>query len=259
MTILFVYRDELNMLRLELQAHDEGHTVERARNAFHALRRLEDLRPHTIVCAETLEDKSLVDFRFLVRSLPGLVETKFAYLQRGEPPFPPGRHDVPLDATLDTAELWAQLDRKLGLHIDKEVPEEKVILAAEMQMAEMPKVQLSGAFSVFPVFEMLTSLNHNRKTGLLTLHIGPIDAHLFMREGNVVEAHYLKMGGETAFKKAVLSADAHEHGGFTFVPLEPYVLAAMPQSISRSTARLMMELAVELDHHKAQRRNIPPH
>lgn len=257
MTILLVYRDELKMLRLELQAHDEGCTVERARNAFHALRRLEELRPQAIVCAESLEDKSLAEFHALVRGVPALAETKFAYLQRGEPSITPGKHDVPLDATLETDELWSYLERALGLRVDKEVPEEKIILAAELHISEKPKVQLSGAFSVFPVFEMLTSLNQNRKTGLLTLHIGPIDARLFMRDGNVVEAHYLKMNGETAFKRAVLSADAHEHGAFTFVPLEPYVLTAMPKSISRSTDRLMLELAVELDHQRAHRPNTP--
>lgn len=255
MSVLLVYLDEYKLMRLELVVSDAGESVERARNAFHALRRLENYAPDLIVCAEKLEDLPVAEFHREVRGRPHLAETKFIHITRdGEAVISSGVRDITVNGDISAEDLWAGLSTYIG-HVMpvKETPEEQVILEAEVRRAKSPGRQLYGSFEVIGAFEIMTNLQQGRKTGLMTMSILGVEAKFFFRDGQIIHAQYLHLEGEQAAQKAVLRADAEAVGSsFTFVPLDSYILTAMPRSIDRPTDRLLLELAVMLDHQRAR-------
>lgn len=242
-SLLLVYLQEARLLALELAAHDAGVVVERARNALYAERRMEHWRPQVVVCAEHLEDASGAHLRNKLRAQKEFDGVTFVLLaQGGKAPFPTTPRDVVLDAGMTTPELWRRLAPLVGA-TPTSAHAEGVKRAARMR----------GALAAFPLFELLGSFQHTRKTGQLTLHLDELDADLFWLDGEIKHAEFLGLYGEDALRRAVIVSDELPGAEFTFEALAPEMLRDLPHTVERSVERLLLELAVRLDHERARR------
>ncbi len=262
MSLLLVYLHEPRLLALELAAHDAGVAVERARNALFAQRRLEAWRPDVIVCGEQLEDVSGADFHRQLRADPTLADVTFVLLlPGGKAPFDTSPRDVVFDAALSPTELWRRLAPLAGAKLGG-APENDPGRTANPQShgpqirgAQMRGAQMRGSLAAFGLFELLGSLQQTHKSGQLSLHLGELDADFFLREGDIVHAEYLGLYGEAALLSAVDAARDLPDVDFTFEAWTVTQLNDLPHTVHRATERLLLEIAVRLDHERANRTN----
>lgn len=244
MSLLLVYLHEPRLLALELAAHDAGVAVERARNALFAVRRLETWRPDVIVCGEQLEDASGAAFHVQLRADPTLADVTFVLLlPGGKAPFDSTPRDVAFDAALSPAELWRRLAPLVGAGPP----------SAKGTDPGRAGAQMRGSLAAFGLFELLGSLQQTHKSGQLSLHLGELDADFFLREGDVMHAEYLGLYGEDALLRAVDAARDLPDADFTFEAWAPARLDDLPHTVQRATERLLLEIAVRLDHERANR------
>ena len=191
------------------------------------------------MCAEQLDDGAGAQLHAFVRARPEFARVAFALLSEGgRAPFPLSARDLALDAALPTEELWRRLAPLAGTR------EEGAPDAGR-------GAQMRGEIAALGLFELLGSLQQTRKTGQLTLHLGELDADLFLQHGEVAHVEYLGLYGEAAFLRAVDAANQAEQAEFTFETLSPGEVSALPRTVERTTERLLLEIAVRLDHARA--------
>lgn len=265
MSMLLVYSNEPGLLDLELTAHDAGVTVERASSGELAVRRLQTWQPHLVVCADALDDMHGADLLAHLRRQPALKDTTFALLgTRDGRAGPTTERDLTLDPYLPPAEIWRRLARyadapgpsgvssppDFDIDIDIDVPEE--LLAPARPATPDPgrtTAVMRGSIAAFGLFELLGSVQQTRKTGQLSLHFGDdCDADLFFVRGEVTHAEYLGLYGEEALMRAIALTGQVPDTEFTFQAALLETDVGDVRTITRSTERVLLELAVQIDH-----------
>ncbi|WP_245588542.1 DUF4388 domain-containing protein [Deinococcus pimensis] len=255
--MLLVYSKEPVLHDLELTAHDAGVTVERVSSGEHAERRLQAWRPSLVVCADALDDMPGADLLSRLRRQPALRDTTFALVgAASRADWPASDRDLALDPRLPPTELWRRLARYTGAHadfeldIEIEVPLELVeaTRSREPEAARTTAV-MRGSIKAFGLFELLGSIQQTRKTGQLSLHFGDdFDADLFFVRGDVTHAEYLGMYGEEALLRAIALTGEVPDTEFTFQAAMSDAELGGVRTITRSTERVLLELAVQIDH-----------
>lgn len=222
-----------------LLAEQAGVQAVVAGGGLYALTQLERGRPDAIICDDDLGDLRGEELFDIVRSDPATAWVPF-YLLADEAP----------------QNFIGPLNRLLSPRFTSQQVLEAVLRQAapgRQPLDGTRDVQLRGTLEIISLFDLVVSLNQMRKGGQLLVGIGYDQAQFMLREGEVVMTEFRGVSGEQAFSDAFVATETAPTAGFSFHALSPQTLTQLPGSISKPTSRLLMEVAVHLDHMRAQR------
>lgn len=238
-TLLTILDDDSRASMYETLMREAGVEVIHAEGALHALTQLERVPVDAIICDPHMEDMTGEDFKAVVAeeahtaSVPVFILPDSGVLsgQQGLETSAPSGPQL--------------LTRVLG-HLQTDA----ALFPAPMNPAA--KAQLQGDLATFSLPELLNWVSEMRLHGhwLVTVQDSPGNtrsAHLFMKDGTLVYAEYAGLIGKAGLFALMRAIEQQPQATFRFLQLErPLILA--PSDLGHSTARLLMELAVDLDH-----------
>ena len=167
-------------------------------------------------------------------------------------------HPRPYRAAIPVANTVSEIEGESGKRFDPQVVDafSKIIQTRYWQppnnVEEDPNRELlmRGSFSVLTPFDLLGMLSQNAQSG--TLHLYTAFAHyraLFF-EGQLIHAEFEEEYGEDALTKIVLKLDKSSRARFVLEAwLGPPPNPAL-YTITTSTQRLLLDIAVKLDHQR---------
>lgn len=245
-TILTIIKDPARARMYEHLARQAGVHVIHAEGALHALTQLERTPIGVIVCEANMDDMSGEEFRSVV-----MEEMK--------------EDGVPVFILPDTEMLAGHSTLNVAAPAGPEVLRQILQVAgANPQQFPIPlnpdlPAQLQGDLGQFALADFLNWVAEMRFHGhwLITVSDDAKDkrtAHLYMENGNVVYAEYAGLTGKGAVFNLLRSINTYPQTTFTFYKTD-YLLNLQSADLKKSTQRLLMELAVDIDHlssHQAQ-------
>lgn len=238
--LLTILSDPVRAAVYEALAREAGVEVLHAEGALHALTRLERTPVAAIVCDAEMDDMSGEEFREVVAAEEHSQGVRVYVLPAGSDTGRPGEGQSalhPLTAVL----------RGLGVK-DEALP-------APLQPGA--PAHLNGDLSQFNLPEFLNWVAEMRFSGHWLVTVAseraggtPLLGHLVMRTGQLVYAECSAQSGKAALFALLRRAEQRRDATFRFYRSD---LATDVQSpdLGKPTPRLLMELAVELDHYAA--------
>lgn len=238
-TILTIINDQVRAKMYEHLARQAGVHVIHAEGALHALTQLERTPISVIVCEAQMGDMSGDEFRSVV-----MEEMKTT----GVPVFIlPDSEVLAGQATLSTA-----------------APAGPEVLRQILQVAGVPPTQfpvpmnhdlpaqLQGDLGQFGLADFLNWVAEMRFHGhwLITVSDEAQDkrtAHLYMENGNITYGEFAGLTGKGALFSLLRAINTYPQTHFAFFKME-YPLDIGSDDLRQSTQRLLMELAVDMDH-----------
>lgn len=242
-TLLTIIEDDSRASMYELLMREAGVEVVHAEGALHALTQLERLSIDAVVCEALMEDMTGEEFEAVLaeddrtRAVPVFILPDAAALSADSRDL---AKPVPCGPLL--------LMRVLGhLEADAATFPEVVNPAA--------KAQLQGDLSVFQLPELLNWVSEMRLHGHWVVKVQDAQehtrsAHLYMKDGNLAYAEFAGLLGRKAMFALMRAITMHSRASFRFLRMER-ALPLAPSDLKQSTARLLIELAVDLDHMQA--------
>lgn len=241
-TLLTIIEDDSRASMYELLMREAGVEVVHAEGALHALTQLERLSIDAVVCEALMEDMTGEEFQAVLaeddrtREVPVFILPDSVALS-GDSDF---EKPAPCGPVL--------LTRVLGhLKADAGTFPEAMNPAA--------RAQLQGDLSVFQLPELLNWVSEMRLHGHWVVKVQDAkgnrrSAHLYMKDGNLAYAEFAGFLGRKAMFALMRAITAHSQASFRFLRMER-ALPLVPSDLKQSTARLLIELAVDLDHMQA--------
>lgn len=243
--LMTILSDPARSALYRLLAEEAGLPTVEAEGALHALTQLERMPVAAILCDARMEDMSGEEFRSVVEEEFGDRRVPVHVL-----PGVAGATQIAEQLPLPTgAQLLSQILGEMGL------PPERQPVPLQRGSA----AQLHGDLSQFSLPEFLNWVAEMRFSGHWIVTVStqqgagvPLTGHLVMREGNLVYAECAGQLGKGALLTLLRCIEDYRDAIFRFyrTPLELPVTAS---DMTKTTPRLLIELAVELDHSLAQR------
>lgn len=244
--LLLVLPDGVRRQSVAVLAHSEGLEVTSASSSLQALTQLERNTPDVIICDGRPGDLSAVEFHEIVRSEPGTEKT-------------------PLLLVADTPPSW--LDRRLDVYVPRSSTSRELVsimMETTLRLNQDPfrlqplqaapdSAQMRGTLEIMNLFDLLISFNQMRKTGRIIVNVGNTEALIYLQAGEVRHAEYGGANGEAALKQAFAETDLSPTSSFGFAGASEELVASLPLSIPSATSRLLLEIAVHLDHIRSSR------
>lgn len=235
--LLTVLNDPARRAMYELLAQQAGVRVVQAEGALHALTQLERTKVDAIICDASMPDMTGAEFCSVIegdhssRNLP-------VYLI----PSPSADEDSRKYVSVTAGpEILANAFRKLGLDHSR--------LPAPLNSSAQS--QLDGSVQPFGLAEFLNWVAELGFSGHWLIYIHPKvggkhTAHIAMNRGKVVYAEFGGRAGKQAILHLMRHIERHPQAEFRFYQSEDLPLG-QTEEFTQSTARLLIELAVDLD------------
>lgn len=238
-TLLTILDDDVRASMYESLMREAGVDVVHADGALHALTQLERVPVDAIICDAHMEDMSGEDFKAVAAE-----ESHTA--------------GVPVFILPDSEALAGQLDLSTPAPSGPQLLM-RVLGHLQTDAARFPepmnpaaKAQLQGDLNTFSLPELLDWVAEMRLHGHWLINVqddseNVRSAHLYMKDGNLIYAEYAGLMGKAAMFALMRAVNQQKLASFRFLRMErPLIL--VPTDLRQSTSRLLMELAVDLDH-----------
>lgn len=242
-TVLTIMSDPARVQMYDHLARYAGANTLHADGALHALTQLERSPTDVVICEAQMDDMSGEEFRMVVQE-----EAKTSLVPVFILPDPEqlsGQLDLGVPA-LCGPEVLRQALQVIGLSPERFAPpmntEHKPQLQGDLDQFALPdflnwvsEMQFHGHWLV----TVADAANHERT------------AHLLMERGNVSYAEFAGHTGKAAMFSLLRTIHQQPRTAFQFFKTEEH-LNLVSEDLRKSTARLLMELAVDMDHLSVQ-------
>ena len=210
-------------------ARQAGMDVLEADGGLPALTQLERTPVSVVVCDAELSDMSGAEFAEV------LAET-----------FPDRTPPLHLLSPGGEMETTPQMFRQVMRSLDRSPH----LLGAPL--CEEAPSQLQGQLVDFPLGDLLAWVGEMGLHGHWTVDLGTElfspGAYLLMQGGDVVYAEYAGLSGKAAMTSLMRAVEQTEHAGFRFCAVAAPLPVPRMADLHLSTSRLLLEVAVDLDH-----------
>ncbi|MFC5849089.1 DUF4388 domain-containing protein [Deinococcus petrolearius] len=227
--LLTILKDPSRAALYAALARQAGLDVLEADGGLPALTQLERTPVAAVVCDADLPDMSGAEFAGVVaETFPGQT--------------PPLHLLSPGGETQTTPQMFRQVLRSLDLSPH--------LLGAPL--CEEAASQLQGQLVDFPLGDLLSWVGEMGLHGHWTVDLGTElfspGAYLLMHGGDVVYAEYAGLSGKAAVIALMRAVEQTEHAGFRFCAVPAPLPVPRMADLQLSTSRLLLEVAVDLDH-----------
>ncbi|HEX3771661.1 MAG TPA: response regulator [Polyangiaceae bacterium] len=245
--LLLVDADPRSVRVLEVSLKKAGYSVTTATDGLDALAKIESLTPD-LVLSDTRLPK--LDGYTLVRklkerpewsSIPIVfltsqksIEDKIRGLELGVEDY--------LTKPIFVRELIARVNLLLARRTQENITANRTSLAGRTRFA--------GSTQDMAVVDLLQTFEVSRKSGVCHLHAGAQDAHIYFREGKVVDAELGRLRGEEAIYRALIWNEANFEVEFKTIANEDV--------IGGSTQAILMEGMRRVDEWGRLCEQLPP-
>lgn len=237
-SLLTVLNDPSRSAMYQLLAEQSGVNVIHTEGALHALTQLERTRVDAIICDALMPDMTGAEFCSVIegdrqsRNLP-------VYLIPSPSDGEDGRRYV---SVTSGPEILANAFRRLGLDGSK--------LPAPINLNARP--QLDGHLRPFGLPDFLNWVAEMGFSGHWLIYVHPKaggkhTGHVAMSKGKVVYAEFGGRAGKQAMLYLMRHIDQHPQTDFRFHLCDELPAFSHSPDFTQSTARLLIELAVDLD------------
>jgi Domain of unknown function (DUF4388) len=239
--LLIVVPDEVRRQTLAVLAGSEGLEVISASSSLQALTQLERNPPDVILCDDQPGDLSVAEFHEIVRSGAGSLYTPMLFLTDDPPLWLDARLDMSAPRSRTSRELIATLiDTTITLVND---PFRLNPLTQAPNLARM-----GGTLEIVSLFDLLVSFNQIRKTGRIIVKVGSDEVLIYLLRGEVWHVEYGGNYGQEALMQAFVDTDVAPTSSFAFTITQEQLVSSLPKTVTLFTSRLLLEIAVHLDH-----------
>ncbi len=238
-TILTIIKDPARAQMYEHLAQQAGANIIHADGALHALTQVERAQIDVVICDAQMDDMSGEEFRMVVHEE---IQTSL----------------VPVFILPDPAQLHSQSSLAAPAPCGPEILRQ-VLQVIGLQPGEFPvpmntalPAQLQGDLEQFALAELLNWVSEMNFHGHWIVEIHDDSgrtrcAHLLMQGGKLVYADYAGLSGKAAVFATLRAIQQHARTLFRFYKIAEY-LPVQSSDMKTSTSRLLIELAVDLDH-----------
>ncbi|GGJ69796.1 response regulator [Deinococcus aquiradiocola] len=249
--LLIVLPDEITRRAVSVLAEYEGYEVTSADSRLHALTQLERNTPDVVLCDDRPGDLSSVEFHEIIRSEPGT-------------------QGVPLLLVTDRVPGW--FDTALDVPVGRDRTSRELVEAitdATTRLARDPVkltpltpapvgAQMRGTLEIVNLFDLIVSFNQMRKTGRIMVTVGNTEAVIYLMRGEVWHIEYGGHTGQQALLNAFADTEVAPTSSFAFAILPEPLVELLPRTSLTSTSRLLLDIAVHLDHVRSARQAPAP-
>lgn len=222
-----------------------GSGVIEAEGGLHALTQVERQVPAAVLADPTLADLGADELLEILRSEPATAEVPFFLVAPDPPPWLAGPHNHLLSGPL-TSRALAHAALEGARHA--RLADGEAVSRRSVQGA----VHLRGSLELLSLLDLLGSLSALQKSGCVTVTLAEAEALLLLHGGEIIHAEFLDLWGEAALQRVFAETGRHP-AHFAFEAQPGGVMLTLPHSIQVPSSRLLLELAVHLDHLRADR------
>lgn len=236
-TLLIVLEDQAKASMYEYLARAAGIKIVLAEGALHALTQLERIAVNAIICDAQMSMTS-AEFRSILQEDPRTSQIPVYVL-----PDPHTLHDQPqFETALSGPELLEQVFAKL------DVPTAHF----PVPVSSVQQPQLQGDLREFALQDFLNWVAEMKFFGHWLVRVQDAQGHkqtghLAVQEGNVIYAEFHGLTGKKAVMALLRAIERHQQSQFWFYKTTPTQFLRS-HDLNQSTARLLIEVAVDLDH-----------
>lgn len=249
MRLLLVLSDPGRQAALSRAAQARGLAVTCAESGLHALTQLERASPDAVLYDLQVGDLSAQELHEILRSEASTRAVPQLLLAAAPAPdWFGGPADRLISPHATPAEVLAAL-------LAPNVPS-SLDLPSPPNVPSSP-AQMHGTLEIVNLFDLIVSLTQLRKTGQIVVNVGPWQAQVVLLQGEVRHATYAGLKGEAALLRAFSETDVAPTSTFTFEVVAAEVAARLPETVTTYTSRLLLDIAVHLDHVRAERAGVP--
>lgn len=166
-------------------------------------------------------------------------------------------HDQPYRPAWSTLKAVNEIKEQAGHKFDPFVVEAFLKVAKEQRWStpptEKPKVLIRGKLGAVSLFDMITSFTQNAQTCKFYVFTGYSKSLLLFFEGSLVHAEVDDLIGEEAVTKLAQKVELRPDAKFTVEAWEVGSLHNQRTTIHMSTDKLLLNVAVALDHKQMQK------
>ena len=162
-------------------------------------------------------------------------------------------HDQPYRPAWSTVQAVNEIKGQAGQKFDPFVVEAFLKVAKEQcwstpTPSAKPKVLIKGKLGAVSLFDMITSFTQNGQTCKFYVFTGYSKSLLLFFQGRLVHAEVDDLIGEAAVTKLAQKVELRPDAKFTVEAWEATNLHNQPTSIQTTTEKLLLDIAVALDH-----------
>jgi Domain of unknown function (DUF4388) len=239
--VLLVMTDALRCQTVSALATEAGLEVLSTPSGLHALTQLERNPPDVIVCDQGLSDLSAEEFHEIIRSEPGTRAAPLLLLGGPRPRWLDPQHDTHVPGSHTSREVVVLLQEATNRnHNDP--------FRLQALDRSPGAVQMRGTLEVVNLFDLVVSFNQMNRTGQLVVNIGDIEALIFILAGELQHVEYSSASGQMALMLAFADSSVAPASSFVFSVMADELLHRLPKTIEITTSRMLLEIAVHLDH-----------
>lgn len=238
MQVLIVMADQGAATDLSRRLGQQGFACQIAEGGFYALTMLERYQPDAVVCSGDVVDMSGFDLYDIVRSDASLNAIRFILLDQN--------HALDGDDTTLPSDASTEAVVQALRAESSDVPAQPSSFHERVASASHGN-QVNGTLEVLTLFDLVTSLIQNGRSGTLSLLIKGSEGSISLHEGKVVHALFGELTGEKALKQIFFQTESHDDTEFLFES-RPAGEPAGEVTIRRSAQELLLHVAVELDN-----------
>jgi len=167
-------------------------------------------------------------------------------------------HDQPYRAAWSTSKAVNEIKGQAGHKFDPFVVEAFLKVAKEQRWGsskalEKPKVLIKGKLGAVSLFDMMTSFTQNGQSCKFYVYTGYSKSLLLFFEGRLVHAEVDELVGEAAVAKLAQKVELRPDAKFTVEAWEAGSLHNQRTSIQTTTEKLLLNIAVSLDHQQLKK------
>lgn len=167
-------------------------------------------------------------------------------------------HDQPYRPAWSTVQAVKEIKGQAGQKFDPFVVEAFLKVAHEQRWnapasSDKPKVLIRGKLGAVSLFDMITSFTQNAQTCKFSVFTGYSKSQLLFFEGRLVHAEADEFVGEEAVTRLAQKVEARPDAKFTVEVWDASSLHDQTVSIKVSTEKLLLNVAVALDHQGMQK------
>ncbi len=229
-TLLLVDADPRSVRVLEVSLKKAGYSVTTAADGQDALAKL-DLSTPDLVLTDTRLPK--LDGYALVRKLKekpewAVIPVVFLTSQKSVEDkirgLELGVEDCLIEAVIFVRELLARVNLLLARRTQENIASQNKAIAGR-------QTRFSGSISDMAVVDLLQTFEVSRKSGVVHLSSGTQEAHIYFREGKVVDADVGRLRGEEAIYRALIWNEAQFEVEFCAVEERKILMNTSTQGI----------------------------
>lgn len=239
--VLLVMTDDVRRETLAVLSGDEDMEVLSTASGLQALTQLERNTPDIIVCDDRLTDLSASEFHEIIRSEPGTRATPLLLITDVLQPWLDPQYDACVPSTYSSRRLVMTL-------VDKTTRLVKDPFQLRALNPAPSRAQLRGTLEVVNLFDLIISFNQMLKTGRTTVEVVQNELMIYLYRGEIWHVEYGGVHGTSALMKAFADADRAPTSSFAFEVATEELVERLPQTVRMFTSRLLLDIAVHLDH-----------